>query len=188
MGEEKFVEEMVKDDFHIHQKLRRDESTSKESTPSDQILENLDEEFVFPNNDDDMFAEDGTECMFMTSKEAYRRENPMHAVLVPPSANNHNPWTIHNKMKEEVERQRALIENLRIRQIQEEEEEFARAQTAQVIEEMQEQEEMKEEKFSDKEADDDESFEEPVIDYSQWTIGTRADILDSPLSTNQPFS
>merc|ERR1711925_57468 len=44
------------------------------------------------------------------------------------------------------------------------------------------------EKISDKEADDDESFEEPVIDYSQWTIGTRADILDSPLSTNQPFS
>merc|ERR1712034_219344 len=143
--------------------------------------EKEDDKFTFHEDNESSLLEDpsGMEFnQFMTSKEAYRKENPMHAYLVPQNGNNHNPWTIHNKMKEEVERQRHLIESLRIRQIQDEEIED---------EEDEEDEEMEDVKKSNSSKDkndnsDDKSFEEGGIDYSQWTIGTRAEVLEgSPI-------
>jgi len=203
--EEKFVEKMVEEELEIQRGgMIEDESDFNELTPSEENMEKEDDKFTFHEDNESSLLEDpsGMEFnQFMTSKEAYRKENPMHAYLVPQNGNNHNPWTIHNKMKEEVERQRHLIESLRIRQIQEEELAFARAQSARhnsmeedEDEEDEEDEEMEDVKKSNSSKDkndnsDDKSFEEGGIDYSQWTIGTRADVLDgSPIPTKESFS
>jgi hypothetical protein len=196
----------------IHNKMKEEVERQRHLIENLRIRQIQEEELAFARaaqsaKNNLMMEEDpgGIEFnQFMTSKEAYRKENPTHRVLVAQSANNHNPWTIHNKMKEEVERQRHLIESLRIRQIQEEELAFARAQSArnnsmeedEEIEdaEDEEDEEMEDEKKSNSSKDkndnsDDKSFEEGGIDYSQWTIGTRADVLDgSPIPTKESFS
>lgn len=204
--EEKFVEKMVEEELEIQRGVIEDEIDFNELTPSEENMEKEDDKFTF-HEDNESLLEDpsGMEFnQFMTSKEAYRKENPMHAYLVPQNGNNTNPWTIHNKMKEEVERQRHLIESLRIRQIQEEELAFARAQSArnnsmEEDEEMEDKEDEEDEEMEDvkksnsskdkNDNSDDKSFEEGDIDYSQWTIGTRADVLDgSPIPKKESFT
>jgi len=208
--EEKFVEKMVEEELEIQRRDGRGGIDSKKKSthsPSENIMEKEDEntKFSFHEDEESLFVEDpgGIEFnQFMTSKEAYRKENPTHRVLVAQSANNHNPWTIHNKMKEEVERQRHLIENLRIRQIQEEELAFARAaQSAKNNLMMEEELENEDEEMEDVEKsnsgknvidnnDDEKNFAESEIDYSQWTIGTRADVVldGSPTPKKEPYA